>query len=422
MTPSHQTNTIPAKDSVGYVSFLSEIFVLLSTSALIAVTFLSDRRSTVFEVICLVALILFKVVHKRNVVANIPPWVVVIVYLYLLSEAIGAFMSIDVNYAIRELRRFVHVFIAGLLFTVPIRDKNRKILTVVFFITAAIAGIAGILQYMDILSTRGVYGGIEQFGRPRGFSSNAILYASILAVACSTSIIILFTRNDDLRTSLAEQGFLLIISLFTAGGIIVSLSRGVWISIIIACIITLLIYNSWRAVYFIVSLLLVCTIVLSLYPDFRERAESIVTSVYSEKRMESTGYRLELWKGSFLLFKDHPIFGVGTWNFQSAIDTYIQKGILKPIPDKMHAHNIYLHALATRGIIGFLLTISLLIVSFLWGKMEVRCYGGIGGYIIILITVLACIGGLTEINLDINQILATQCLAIGLMGPFRATA
>ena len=84
----------------------------------------------------------------------------------------------------------------------------------------------------------------------------------------------------------------------------------------------------------------------------------------------------------------------------------------------MHAHNIYMHALATRGLIGFALTVGLFVVLITWGMRSIRDGGGIGGYIIILSTVLAIVGGLTEINLDINKFLAAYCLTIGLLGPY----
>jgi len=400
------------------IQILTEVFIVLSAGALVAATFFSYRRFTVYEDICLIGLILFRIVTKGKKGKSIPRWVIAVVMLYLTSEIIGALMSSDISYAVKELRRFTHLFVAGLLFTVPLSSKSRSVLMTVFFCTAAIAGVAGILQYFGIVSTAGVYGGIEQGSiRSRGFSSNAILYASILAVVCSSSIVVLFSGRKNFPMSPVYRWFLLIIAVLTLSGILLSGSRGVWVALCIACLITLFIYKKQLSLLFAAILAIICIIVFSMNPYLRGQAKTIVASMYSKDKFESRDVRLELWKGSWLIFKEHPLLGVGTWNYESAVDEYIRQGRLKPLPVKMHAHSIYFHALATRGIIGFVLTIVLIVTIILWGRKEIKENSGFGGYVIILIAVLAAVGGLTEINLDINQILAANCLAIGIMGP-----
>jgi O-antigen ligase len=163
------------------------------------------------------------------------------------------------------------------------------------------------------------------------------------------------------------------------------------------------------------------TILIFIFSSsLRQRAASIVTSVYADNVTVGTGNRLELWKGSLLLFKRYPLLGVGTWNFQSAIEELIREKKVKEMPIRMHAHSIYLQALATRGITGFALTIGLFTALVAWGRREIRDHGGIGGYIIIVSTVLMIVGGLWEINIEINQFLAVYCLMVGLIGPYGA--
>ncbi len=103
-----------------------------------------------------------------------------------------------------------------------------------------------------------------------------------------------------------------------------------------------------------------------LSSSLRQRAISIVTSIYTDDVMAGSGNRLELWKGSLLFFKRYPFPGVGTWNHQSVIEEFIRDKKVKTMP-RMHAHSIYLQALATRGITGFAVTIGLFTTLVAWG-------------------------------------------------------
>lgn len=67
----------------------------------------------------------------------------------------------------------------------------------------------------------------------------------------------------------------------------------------------------------------------------------------------SLGIRFELWKGSFLMFLDHPVFGVGRGNFQAAMDGLVQQGRIQPsvAVEFWHSHNDFLYFLASGGIL-----------------------------------------------------------------------
>jgi O-antigen ligase len=158
-------------------------------------------------------------------------------------------------------------------------------------------------------------------------------------------------------------------------------------------------------------------IIFSFNNTLRQRAISIVTSVYTEDEKGGTGARIELWKGALLIFHEHPLFGAGTGNFESNIIRLVQEKKLKETPTMVHAHNIYLQALATKGIIGFVILIVLLSVLLHWGMKETQNYGGMGGYIIIFSTVLTMAGGLTEDNIGTTKYLVAYCFTMGLLGP-----
>jgi len=77
--------------------------------------------------------------------------------------------------------------------------------------------------------------------------------------------------------------------------------------------------------------------------------------------LDSVSARLELWYASLLIFKDHPILGVGRGNFVSAAGPYIKKGLLNPeTANYGHVHNAYLEMLISKGILGLILLLAML--------------------------------------------------------------
>jgi O-antigen ligase len=386
--------------------------IVLTLVVLAGTIFFTDRRASVFDALPIGALLAWRFIFRREPQLKLPDSLITWTVLYLASCFVGALMSGDQNWQLNEFRRrYTHVFVAGLLFTAPLSAKNRKIVILSFFVAGSIAGAAGILQHFGLM--------YQQWSRPHGFSAHPILYTEILAFVCGSAILMLFIDKVDLFHSLGGRLLLIVIVFLTFGGILVSGSRGVWIALAVACPVTLLLYNRRKAATFLLSAIAVCVLALLLSSALRERASSIVTSFYTEDEKGSTGTRLELWKGSMLIFKKHPLLGVGTGNYQSSIEELIQEKKIKEPLVAMHAHNIFFQALATRGIIGLVLTAGFFVALIKWGIREIN-YQRIGGYIIVLSGILTIIGGLTENNTEHAKYLAAFCFTIGLIGPYGA--
>lgn len=81
----------------------------------------------------------------------------------------------------------------------------------------------------------------------------------------------------------------------------------------------------------------------------------------------SVGQRLEMWKAAWMIFRQHPVLGVGMGGFSVEKQALIDAGKLDPaVASFLHPHNEYAAALATRGIIGF---ITLLLLFGMIGKV-----------------------------------------------------
>lgn len=81
----------------------------------------------------------------------------------------------------------------------------------------------------------------------------------------------------------------------------------------------------------------------------------------------SVGARLEMWKAAWMIFRAHPVLGVGMGGFSVEKQALVDAGQLDPaVAPFLHPHNEYAAALATRGIIGL---ISLLLLFGVIGKV-----------------------------------------------------
>lgn len=83
--------------------------------------------------------------------------------------------------------------------------------------------------------------------------------------------------------------------------------------------------------------------------------------------LAGVGTRPELWRAAIILWKQHPLFGVGAGNFELEIAQTGVRGV------RTHANSLYLQALVEGGIPLFAATLWLVFVSittFLRERLE----------------------------------------------------
>jgi len=72
------------------------------------------------------------------------------------------------------------------------------------------------------------------------------------------------------------------------------------------------------------------------------------------------GMRLEAWRSSQYIFKERPFIGIGNGNYPTVIKKYIEEGLVSPPVIKMgQAHNTFVEALISKGIIGLILLLMI---------------------------------------------------------------
>lgn len=138
----------------------------------------------------------------------------------------------------------------------------------------------------------------------------------------------------------------------------VSMSRGVWLSIlVVAFAYTAIRFHSKKKVAIPVLFAVLFLGFIFTVPNLRLRMVETVTNFSTHP---SNAIRLGLWKESIKVFLEHPIIGVGSGNLRMApkLPETIQATV--PKSEWTEAHNIFLQALAERGILGFTALLILL--------------------------------------------------------------
>ena len=210
---------------------------------------------------------------------------------------------------------------------------------------AGAMGAAGIAIYQHFV-----------LGWPRATGFHlAIMFGDI---ALAMGLMALASAQRFSKTRLAPLPLLTFVAGLTAS--VLSGSRGGWVALVMSTV-PLYFYGRHAIGRQIVALVLVgvsMIIVAAFVPatGVPQRMKDIEIDLqkYREGNVDtSLGLRLQMWKGSLVLFSEHPLTGVGRANFQHGMNDLADRKILAaPVRDYRHAHNELLNALATEGLIG----------------------------------------------------------------------
>ena len=84
----------------------------------------------------------------------------------------------------------------------------------------------------------------------------------------------------------------------------------------------------------------------------------------------SIGVRLQLWRASWIMIKEHPLLGVGAGNhYKEALREMVERKVLPTYYNGAHSHNEILYSTATMGILGFIaILLTYLVPGYYFGK------------------------------------------------------
>jgi len=140
-----------------------------------------------------------------------------------------------------------------------------------------------------------------------------------------------------------------------------SQSRASWLVIIVLSTALILLRRKGTVLNPIKLMLILVTTVLIFYfsvPAINARINMgwhELTAPLSDVSDTSIGLRRQFWKASFLMIKEHPVLGVGRFQFKAEKSKLVSQGILTPGAEGYaHPHNELLFAQVELGIMGLI--------------------------------------------------------------------
>lgn len=211
----------------------------------------------------------------------------------------------------------------------------------------SIYGLVGWIFNMDLikqqpLSDPGRVGGL--FDDPMTF---AHVYGLFFILVFFVTFQKMIEKPKELLTS--KNSLLLSAAAFFSGlAILLSMTRGVWIGVFVALLISFMLYRRNYGLWFFGLTLTGVTLLSLAWPRFLDRL------LYA---FDSSGYdseRFWLWKANWKIFLDHPLLGIGYGAYKWKLRDYYDLLGAPANQFESHAHNQYLHFLAGTGIFGLL--------------------------------------------------------------------
>ncbi|MFJ2989738.1 O-antigen ligase family protein [Collimonas sp. NPDC087041] len=172
-----------------------------------------------------------------------------------------------------------------------------------------------------------------------------------------------------------------------------SQSRGVWMTIPVFLFIAGLAAKniSFRYKFYLIIFFVAILGSISYFGNIVKTRMSGAENDISQYSMgenvdTSLGIRLQLWRGSWVLFKEHPVFGVGVENFPKALTELAERKIITPVSATFpHSHNEILFVMSRLGTFGLLAILGLYFIPVYYffreirhNDSEVRCTAAMG--------------------------------------------
>ncbi|RDK12105.1 O-antigen ligase family protein [Cupriavidus lacunae] len=180
-----------------------------------------------------------------------------------------------------------------------------------------------------------------------------------------------------------KKGFVLLKLLAAAAilcGSYISQSRGAWITIPIFLGIALI---SSRSIQIGRKLALVTAATLVLVVGM-SHAKLVMDRIYQAQRDvqqyvdhtnidTSIGMRFQIWQGSFVIFREHPIFGVGVDKYRDALKELAERKIISQETSTFaHSHNEFMFNAARLGLLGLAALLAVYLVPAYYFSRDLR--------------------------------------------------
>lgn len=233
-----------------------------------------------------------------------------------------------------------------------------------------------------------------------------ILYQLIIFMACA-----LMARDVDIRRRLGLA--VAVVLQFVA--LLLTMTRGAWLALVAGVVAAFAQIRNRRVLLGGAGALVVLVAFSFIFA--RDQGRNISpAALFGSQADANTSTRLVLWEVAWDMFRDNPILGVGFGDYTIEADKRVGD---RPVRTTVDTHNVYLHLLATRGLVGFLPFLWYWVVVFrsLIRKKRRAAHGELDHQLAlagVAATVAVLVGALTENNLDDSEVFMAFMFLLGL--------
>jgi len=216
---------------------------------------------------------------------------------------------------------------------------------------------------------------------------------------------------------------------FIAGvfALFLTCTRGAWIGFIAGLALFFIIKRKWLFLATsTVALVLIVSVLFTCFPKSRPgKAVRSLLHPFDRQVPRVVGSNLKrwhMWKASWEMFTEHPLLGIGPYQFKEQLPNYLPQEVKEKIFKHRsfnESQSIYFDYLGAMGIIGFsaLLFFFYTIFRLLISKYK-SCNSAFDKNLtlgVLIAFISFCIGGLFEQNLHNSEILLNLCFLLGLV-------
>lgn len=280
------------------------------------------------------------------------------VCLFLLSVLLTYIFVDQSDFNHSRLRRYARLFLIIPVIYVLLRAKpDVKYLWYGLAFGAVSTGILGLIEWL---------GYPHKPYRVEG-DSNSIVFGDVsLVMACFCLAGWPYFQKQALKGRLlVGAGVLLALLACLLAG-----TRTAWLAAIAISLIGLWVYrHRLSALYCVLAAVLCVVVFIVLYAipqtGLRSQLKAIHldTQQYSEDQNihSSLGARFEMWGVAIDIFRDKPVLGAGASEFKKRMVAGVEQGKYQEIYHYFsEPHSAYMHALSSRGMLGFVALLFLL--------------------------------------------------------------
>lgn len=257
------------------------------------------------------------------------------------------------------------------------KDWRSKVVHLLYLMVA-LAGWLALVQYFTLWTLPIEYAGnpvepkraIAFWSHPNGYGLFVVPILAWLLPDLArrfTALLSKFNKHDF---------WALVCWLFGAAGIVVSLSRGAWLGLTAALLVSVLFFGSKKFKFLTLGLVILMASVIYLVPSLNTRIMAPFTV-----GEQSANSRLSLWRAGLNGIVDAPIFGKGITGFSNNWDNY------NPDPKLSHhnyPHNIFLNFWIETGLLG-VVSFTLLCLYFIYRGWKDRRNPYVAGLALFLV-------------------------------------